>query len=182
MSSRIPRLALDQLAPALAARLKPRVERLGYLGEFFQCAAHQPAALAAFVEFTEASKQGLDENLVELIALTAATRLGNDYERHQHERLSVRLGLGREWVAAVERCEPAALSDREAIVQRYVLRAIDMHGHGVSDELAAVVEALGPEPAVAVMMVLGRYLVHALIVNSLGLAPPVPSIFEDGFE
>ena len=40
----------------------------------------------------------------------------------------------------------------------------------------------GPEPAVAVMMVLGRYLVHALIVNSLGLAPPVPSIFEDGFE
>ncbi len=31
--------------------------------------------------------------------------------------------------------------------------------------------------------VLGRYTTHALIINSLGLdPPPLPSVFEDGFE
>ena len=182
MSGRIPRLDFEELDPAVAKRLEARVARLGYLGEFFRCAAHQPAALAAFIDFTEASKQGLEDDLVELIALTAATRLGNDYERHQHERLSVRLGLSREWIEAVERCRPEDLSKREAIVQRYVIRALDAHGRGVGEDVAAIVDELGPAAAVAVMMVLGRYVVHALIVNSLELVPPVPSIFEDGFE
>ena len=31
------------------------------------------------------------------------------------------------------------------------------------------------------LMVIGRYVTHALIVNTLALKPPVPSIFEDGF-
>jgi alkylhydroperoxidase family enzyme len=178
----IPRLGLEAIDPALSARLKPRVERLGYLGEFFQCAAHAPAALDAFIGFTEAAKHGLPENVVELIALTAATRLGNQYERNQHERLSIRLGLGRDWVAGVERCRPDELTRAEATVQRYVLRALESCGRGAKAELDAMVGELGPEQAVAVMMVLGRYLVHALFVNSLELEPPVPSIFEDGFE
>jgi hypothetical protein len=55
-------------------------------------------------------------------------------------------------------------------------------GRGAAAAFEGVVEALGPEAAVAVMMVLGRYAVHGLIVNSLELAPPVPSVFEDGFE
>jgi alkylhydroperoxidase family enzyme len=178
----IPRLPLEKLPPGLAARLRPRVERLGYLGEFFQCAGNAPAALAAFVDFTEAAKQGLPEKLVELIALTAAARLANDYERNQHERLAVRLGFGRDWVAAVERCRPDDLPEPERIVQRYVLRALDGCGRGAAAELESMIAAIGPEQATAAMMVLGRYLVHALVVNSLELAPPVPSIFEDGFE
>ncbi len=35
--------------PALWKVLRPRVERLGYLGESFQCAAHQPDALISGV-------------------------------------------------------------------------------------------------------------------------------------
>ena len=34
----IPRIPDDKLAPQVAAALRPRVERLGYLGEFFRCA------------------------------------------------------------------------------------------------------------------------------------------------
>ena len=52
MSERIPRLDMDDLPPALAEALRPRVERLGYLGEFFRCAAHAPDALLAFDVFT----------------------------------------------------------------------------------------------------------------------------------
>jgi hypothetical protein len=44
-----------------------------------------------------------------------------------------------------------------------------------------VVDALGYENAVAVMMVMGRYTTHAIIVNSLGIEAPVPSIFPDAF-
>jgi hypothetical protein len=87
MSRQIVRLEMDQLEPSLAARLAPRVARLGYLGEFFKCAGHQPATLKAFVDFTEESKEGLPEKLVEVVALSAALRLGNAYERNQHERL-----------------------------------------------------------------------------------------------
>ena len=184
MSSRIPRLEFDALEDNLAAALRPRYERLGYLGEFFKCLGHQPVPLRAFVEYTESSKAPLDKKIVEVIALTAATHLDNAYERNQHERLSVRLGYGRDWVAEVEKLDPdecLLLDDRERTVQRYVLDMLVRGGKDTAAGLDAVIDALGHEQAVAVMMVIGRYITHAMIVHSLKLAPPVPSIFEDGF-
>lgn len=65
------------------------MKRLGYLGEFFKCAAQQPRVLAAFIEFTEASQKGLSSRLVEVIALTCTAWMGDTYERNQHERLCV---------------------------------------------------------------------------------------------
>ena len=191
MSKAIPRLNLQEMPQGLAAALQPRVERLGYLGEFFRVAGHQPQALEAFVNFTESAKSDLPKALVEVIALTCAVYLDNAYERHQHERLSVRLDLGRDWVEAVERLKPdeeapagaRSLSDAERAVQRYLLAALESHGRSGAAQAAfeRLVELLGHRQAVAVMMVAGRYLVHALIVNTLALEPPVPSIFEDGF-
>ena len=180
----IPRLAFDDLDPELAATLRPRVERLGYLGEFFQVAGHQPRALQAFAEFTEAAREALPTNLAELVALTVATAVGNDYERHQHERLAVRQGLPRSWVAAVEALEPDSgdLLPAESAAQRWVLQAVRTVGVGTTAELAALVEATDPEVAVGVMLLTGRFVAHALIANSAGLQPPVPSIFEDGFD
>jgi alkylhydroperoxidase family enzyme len=183
MSKRIGRLGMDALRPDLRASLAARVERLGYLGEFFQCAGHQPDALLAFQAFTEASKKGLDERHVELIALTVASRIGNAYERNQHERLSIRMGFGRDWVERVEALDPGSsgLDKAERAIQAFTLSAVASHGRGTSSEFEAVVEAVGSDAAIAVMMVIGRYLVHGLFVNTLELAPPVPSIFEDGF-
>lgn len=183
MSAAIPRLEMDQLEPGLAEVLGPRVKRLGYLGEFFKATGHQPEALKSFMAFTENGKGGLPKDLVETIALTCAVFMENAYERNQHERLSVRLGFGRDWVAEVEKNDPdaASLTAEQAAVQRYVLSALASKGKDAPAALDALVVALGHEQAVAVMMVMGRYVVHALIVNSLQLAPPVPSIFEDGF-
>lgn len=184
MSDRIPRLDFGDLEPTLAAALEPRMKRLGYLGEFFRCAAHKPAALLAFHEFTVNAKQGLDDRVVETIALTMSVWVKNDYERNQHERLSVRLGFGRDWVEEVEKLSPddANLSNVEKAVQRYCLKAAENKGKNAAREFEQVIDELGPEGAVAVLMVMGRYLVHGLIVNTLDLAPPVPSIFEDGFQ
>jgi len=184
MSTRIPRLEFDELETELAAALAPRVERLGYLGEFFKCTAHQPKPLRAFIEFTESAKGDLAKDLVETVALTLAVFMENDYERNQHERLSVRLGLGRDWVREVEKLAPeeSGLSAESKAVQRYCLAALESRGRNAHSEFEAVIDAVGHQNAVAVMMLMGRYVVHALIVNTLALAPPVPSIFEDGFE
>ena len=162
MSDRIARLDFDALAPRVQDVLRSRVERLGYLGEFFKCAGAQPDVLAPFMEMTEALKKALPDRLTETGALTIATLLDNRYELHQHERLAKKLGFGEEWVAAVEQLSPQdapCLSDAERAVQRFVV-------------------AIGPEQTIAVMFLVGRYITHAMIVNGLELAPPVPSIFE----
>lgn len=184
MASPIPRLSFTELAPSVAEVLRPRVDRLGYLGEFFQATAHQPETLAAFDGFTEAAKRGLDLRLTEVVALTVATWTTNGYERNQHERLSVRLGYGAEWVAAVEHLGPddaEHLTTEERDVQRVALALLRDHGRGTAGDVDALARQYGPQLAVAVLFVVGRYLVHGTIANALKLAPPVPSIFEDGF-
>lgn len=184
MSSSLPRLEIADFPPTLAAVLAPRVRRLGYLGEFFQCCAHQPQALAAFVELTEAGQDGLSKRLAEVIALTCTAWMGNDYERHQHERLSVRLGFGRDWVAAVNALKPdtdSVLTAEERSAQRLTLAILETRGKSAGGLFEAAVRSLGPRQAVAILMVVGRCVAHGLIVNTLGLEPPVPSIFEDGF-
>jgi len=177
-------LDAHELAPELRRRLDARVERLGYLGGFFRVAARQPAALAAFIDFTEAGKDALPDDLVEVVALTCATVQRNDYERHQHERLAVRLGLDASWVAAVERLDllDATLTPAQRCVQRYVLDALADGGHGATPALRVMAEMLGEAAAVAVMLVCGRYVAHALVVNSCEIAPPVPSIFAEDDE
>lgn len=183
-SAHVPRLKLDQLAPELASYLEPRVRRLNYLGEFFQCMGHQPQALLAFLQFTEAAKGELSERLVEVTALTVAGWMGNAYERNQHERLSIRRGFGREWIREVNDLKPqaaATLDPVERQLQEVALAILESNGHGMAERFGDLVARLGAAQAVAVLMVIGRYVTHALIVNTLALAQPVPSIFEDGF-
>ncbi len=184
MRESIPRLELVDMAPALQTALAPRVERLKYLGEFFKCMGHQPDALLGFIQFTESAKSGLDKRIVEVIALTVATARDNAYERNQHERLSVRLGFGRDWVRDVELLSPdtaAALSDTDRYIQRFTLAVIAENGRGTHDELNRLAATLGTANAIAILMVIARYTTHAMLVASLELSPPVPSIFEDGF-
>ncbi len=182
MSKRIPRLEMNELAPNVRETLAARVKRLGYLGEFFKCSGHNPDVLVSFMEMTEALKESLPDRLTEVGALTVAGAMGNAYERHQHERLSEKLGFGRDWVAAVNRLEPAtadAMSEDERAVQRLALAVVERNGHDVDAELEAVVTRIGAKQAMAVMFLIGRYVMHAYIVNALDLKPPVPSIFAE---
>jgi len=160
MSAKIPRLEFDQLNNELAKTLAPRFERLGYLGEYFKVMGHQPKALNAFIDFTEHSKNGMAQKLVEVISLTVASALGNDYERNQHERLSVRLGYGRDWVLAIEKRQPenADISDDERALQVFTLKALSQTGKQTGDEFDQLVDALGHEQAIAALLLIGRYI------------------------
>lgn len=174
----IPRVPREEMTPEVAEMLRPRVERLGYLGEFFRCAAHQPAALISFMAFTEDLKRALPDRITETVALTVSTELNNAYERNQHERLCLRLGFGAAWIRDVEAREPATsagLEDVDRRVQALTLAVVRRSGHDTSRELGRVVEAIGHEQAIGVLMLIGRYVTHALMVNALELAPPVAS-------
>ena len=178
MSDLIPRLSMAELDPHLAEVLRPKVERLNYLGEFFQCTGHQPQALISFYELTEDLKKALPDNLTELVALTIATKMKNDYERVQHERLALKLGLTESWIREVESLRPKADTERsptESSVQQLTLAAVEQQGHGIKRELEEVIKDIGHKPAVAILMLIGRYVMHALIANSLELEPPVTS-------
>src|SRR5262245_52630038 len=178
MSSLIPRLSFEELRPDLAEMLRPRVERLGYLGEFFKCAGHQPQALMSFMKFTEDLKHALPDRLTEVVSLTVATVYENAYERIQHERLSLKLGFGESWVRDVIALEPdgsGGMTETEILAQKLTLAVIEGRGHNAIADLGAVIKAVGHEQAIAILMLIGRYVTHALIVNSLSLAPPVPT-------
>ena len=163
----ISRIPFDELRHDLREVLRPRVERLGYLGELFQVAAHQPDALIAFNALTEQLREALPDEITEIVALTVATVTGNDYERHQHERLALKLGFSEDWIRSVVALEEGG------IVQRTVLDLLRDRGRGADvDALAADV---GDEHAVAVLLLTGRYLMHSTVVNALGLEPPVDS-------
>jgi alkylhydroperoxidase family enzyme len=182
MNQLIPRLSDAELPSDLAALLRPRVERLGYLGEFFRYTANQPKALMSFMAFTEDLKRALPDKLTETVALTAARLMDNTYERVQHERLSLKLGFGEQWVRDVLSLRTEGnnnLSESETLLQRLVFAVIARRGHDCTSELEAVVRAIGPAEAIAVLMLIGRYVTHALIVNTLNLAPPVPSPLEN---
>jgi hypothetical protein len=182
MSKLIRRLEMEELDASLQEVLAPRVERLNYLGEFFKCMGHQPDALLGFIKFTESAKSELEKKLVELTALTVATIKKNHYERNQHERLSLKLGYGKEWISEVEALEPenaSLLDEDQRFLQTFIIDTVMNEGRNVA--LDKVVNIIGEKDAVALIMVIGRYTTHAMIVNSLNLSPPVPSIFEDGF-
>lgn len=177
----IPMLSEADMHPDLAAILRPRVKRLGYMGEFFRCTAHQPQALISFLQFSEVLKQALPNNLTEIIALSVACLMKNAYERVQHENLALKLGFSKAWVREVlslQARKNGKLSEQERLIQQLAITVIRRKGHGTVRELQAVVDAIGPERAVAALMIIGRYATHALIVNSLVLAPPVPSSLE----
>lgn len=181
MSEKIPRLELADMRPDLAAYLTPRVERLRYLGELFKCAGHAPDVTLHFMHFTDALKHALPDRLTELGALTVASYMENRYERHQHERLSVKLGFSQTWIAQVNRLDPAAateLSDVEKVAQAYALKALRTRGLDAQTEFDSLASLLTPAEAMAFVMLIGRYVTHAMVVNTLRLEPPVPSIFE----
>ncbi|MEO5724328.1 MAG: hypothetical protein ABIQ39_03025, partial [Ilumatobacteraceae bacterium] len=145
---------------------------------------------------TEECKLALGPEMAETVALTAATSLGNVYERNQHERLAVRRGMTRQGVAAVEALAPddpqSPLSEMQRAVQRFVLAAIeslrsrDLPAADAGSDSAArlsQLQALSDDAtAAAVALLTGRFVAHALISRACQLTATVPSIFEDGFD
>jgi hypothetical protein len=182
VSDIVPRIEFEDIEPGLKELFRPRVERLGYLGEFFRVMSACPETMKGFFTITESLKKELPDNLSQLISVALSSRLGNTYEQYQNERLSLKLGLSQEWVRSALGSvdDPASvLTPEEKAVQRYAIAAGQGIGRGVEDEFKALVAAVGPRKAIAVMWLVARTISHAMISNTLHLASPVTSIFDN---
>ena len=178
----VPRISYDELPPNLKEELAAKVKRLGYLGEFFQIAAHQPDALYHFNRFTETLKEALPHNLVELLALTLSTWSENFYERVQHERLALKLGFSEAWIRDVESLSPnvaTQLDATERAAQNLALSMARTQGRGARLDAEAFLSLTDKETLVGVMLTIGRYLAHSAICNTMQFKPPVPSPLGD---
>ena len=175
-------LDLDSLPQSLQEALRPRVERLGYLGDFFRYSAHQPDALAHFHAFTEALKSALPPELTEVVALTVASRKGNDYERNQHQRLAHSLGFPTDWILGLcgDADEPASLDPGQQAVRRLAIAMVDERSDAMGAALDSVTRIWGQQIAVGVVLLCARFLAHAAASAAFGLAPPVPPLLADG--
>ena len=178
----IPRIPLESLDTGLRDFLKPTVERLGYLGEFFQVAAHVPGAIPAFMQFTAAVKAPLTDAQNEVLALSVCGMLEADYERIQHERLSKRLGFSMEWIAAAcgrPGSHLSALKEDERALVALAQATVSSHGLRCTDELRNVAKLIGPDKAAAALLQIQRFMGIALMCNALSLELPVPSVFDE---
>jgi hypothetical protein len=165
----------------LQKRLSPRVARLGYLGEFFQVAAHQPDALSHFIDFTEALKGAIDWRLTETIALTVASRTENRYERVQHEHLALRWGMSSAEVKALvdrEVKESGLFEAGEELAANLAEEVVAGQGSSCAETFEALAAVVGDDVAVGCLMIATRYLAHATMSNTWGVAAPVDSPLE----
>ena len=180
------RLSLDEIAPELRAELEPTVARLGYFGEFFQVFSAVPGAVSAFMGYTKAVKAPLADSENEVLAQTVSAStsfcaaLGDSYERIQHERLSVRLGLSTDWIAAAEGragADMACLSVEEAALRELALAVSGAHGKDCQTAVAAAAAILGAQKTAAALLQITRFMGIATLCNALELSLPVPSVF-----
>jgi alkylhydroperoxidase family enzyme len=170
-----PRIGYDDLPAVVRGRVEPRVARLGYLGEFFQVAAHQPEALVGFIDFTEALKSSLDWRLVEAVAFTVAARCENEYELVQHQRLASTLGMDEAQIRALSsgRPEEGDLDSDQLAAVRLAEDVVAARGGSCADSYEALQREVGVETAVGCLMTAVRYLAHATMSNTWDLRPPV---------
>lgn len=181
-STRLPRVAWAEFPVHLQRAIGAQVDRLGYVGEFFELAAHQPAALTAFARFTAELKDAVSWRLVEAIALNIAAATGNAYERVQHERRALQLGMTRDvvraHVAGVAAGHPDIAAD-EAAAADLARVAAESHGHEAGPAFERLRDLTSDAVAVGCLMVVARYLAHSMIVNTWRLDPPVSSPLDD---
>ena len=177
----IERLGFSAIPASLQQELRPAVDRLGYFGEFFQVIAGVPDAVGSFMAFTKAVKAPLDDAENEVIALAVCSALGDRYERVQHERLSVRLGLAPEWVAAAEGragANASLLDTGQRALRDLALAIVARRGTECTAEVRAVSDLLGSTKAAAALLQTTRFMTIATLCNALQLNLPVASIFD----
>lgn len=180
MSDAIPRLSFEDSDPRVQELLKPVVERLQYFGEFFQVAGNQPDALIKFMEYTGAVKGPLEPNMNELLALVVCARCGGEYERIQHERLSLKSGFTKQWIGELTGALTPAETQLDATERKLRDLAIAVvEGGAVTAQLNAVTEDIGPERTLSAMLQITRFQMICTLCKAFDMKLPVPSIFEE---
>jgi alkylhydroperoxidase family enzyme len=175
--------AFAETSQAVQNLLAATVERQGYFGEMFAYLSHTPEALAGFMQYSGALRSDLPARLNELIALAVCARLDFAYERIQHERLSLKLDLDREWIAALTGHGPmVALDPAETAAHALAEAVANGDTATASTALNDLAAASDDRIAIAALLQATRFVSVCVIGRTLGVTLPVPSIFGEATE
>jgi hypothetical protein len=90
------------------------------------------------------------------------------------------LGFSPEWLNAVLSLDASdngqVLTHTEHSVRQLAISVVKHGGRNTSREFQAVIEAVGVQQAIAVLMLISRYMSHAVMVNTLDLPPPALAV------
>lgn len=175
----IPPLDFADIDESLQKLFQPTVDRLGYFGDFFRYGSHSPEVLSGFMGFSVALKQSIPDDVNETVALTVCKAMDFPYERIQHERLSEKLGLDRDWIAAmIGRPSFAEITPLQEAARDLSLAMVDGR-HDAARRAAEQIASLGsPKLAVALLFQATRFMQVCAVGRTLGMQLALPSIFE----
>lgn len=178
----LPRLSFDELPAGAREAVRPRYERLGYLGEIFSLLGSNETTLLALLGFADGVGRTLDPVQREVVALTVSAAKTAESELFQHERRALSIGMPRALIEAIEMLDPDRddLGPDVAVIVRLGLSIARERWDEARPALAEAVERLGAETAVALLMQAGYYVMATAIGHVLDLTPPVRSIFAEG--
>lgn len=173
-------LDFSEIDEQLQKLFEPTVERVGYFGDFFRFSSHAPETLSTFMSFSGALRTGIPQDLNEAVALTVCTVMDFPYERIQHERLSEKLGLDRDWIAAmVGRPSQAEITPLQQAARDLSIALVDGQEGAAREAVEQVTTLASPKLAVELLFQATRFIQVCTIGRTLGMQLAVPSIFEN---
>lgn len=177
--TRIAPLDFPDIGEDLQKQFQPTVDRLGYFGDFFRYGSHAPEVLSAFMGFSVALKTSIPDDVNETVALTVCKAMDFPYERIQHERLSEKLGLDRDWIAAMIGLPSTAEITPLQQAARDLSIAMVEGRHDAARAAAEQVASLAsPKLAIALLFQVTRFMQVCAVGKALGMKLALPSIFE----
>jgi len=158
---------------------QPTVDRLGYFGDFFRYGSHAPDVLSGFMKLSVALKGAIPDDINETVALTVCQAMDFPYERIQHERLALKLGLDRDWIAAmVGRPSTAEITPLQQAARDLSIAIVEGRHDVASDAADRIAGLASLGLAVALLFQATRFQQVCAIGRTLGMQLALPSIFD----
>lgn len=177
----LPRLTFDDLPTRAQDAVRARYERLGYLGEIFSLVGNNESSLVGLLAFADSAGAGTDATHREILALSISSVNGALSEVYQHEHRSLKIGMTKRQVAAIERLDPADpdIDDDASVVLQLGVAVARGEWTTARSALNTAADRFGADVAVALLMQAGYYVMVNAVGHVLELSPPVSSIFDE---
>ncbi|MBV8031531.1 MAG: carboxymuconolactone decarboxylase family protein [Betaproteobacteria bacterium] len=137
----------------------------------FRMLAHAEALMPGLMELTGAIlyRAKLDPALRELAILRVGKLCGSAYEVEQHRKIAKAVGLSDEKVeGALHFSSQPIFTAKESLLLRFV-DSVKRDVKAPDDLFSAVVEALGPEQTVELLILIGTYIMLAQVLENAGV-------------
>jgi len=170
--SRLDRVGVDQLVGRLTSKYSDRVLAMEPFPVLYGTLGHSAPMLSAWLDFawTLRYEPISDRGLRELLILLIGSRRSAPYCINAHLRMAAEEGVGQEKIDSVATWRAAACYTS---TERVCLELADamLDGTATDDHVGAIIDELGREQAIEVVLTVGFYMMVAAVTTTLDLHP-----------